>query len=218
VGFVNNNTNGNSKFNIQFVKIGDPTADVISAPGNPVTGTPPTTDPDTAPWSIPVVFAGENQLPAGVTIESLAKDYQAQVQAEADTPNAGSHWGMQIYYHVGLTISVLIGGVKVVLAKSSIPDVYSLQSPVKITYADLQAFVIALPGGLQLPTTWPNGDPISSSLTLQTFDVNTQTKLFDINVVVNLDWTIIQGSGQTPILVADEVGIEVIRTNGQPII
>lgn len=216
VSFVNNNTSGNSTFNIRFVKIGDPTT-VISASGIS-TGTAPAADTD--PWTILVDFTANP--PANVTMKQLASDYQAQVQAIAASGTAAdnSSWGLQIYYHVGLTVTIQIGGVSVVLGESSIPKTYSLSSPVTVTYADLGIFVSSLPGNLTLPPTWPNGDTISSSLTVQTFTVNTETKLFDINVVFDLNWVIISGSGtsDTPILEAKQVGIEVIRTNGQAII
>lgn len=213
VSFTTENTNGDGGFNIQFVKIGDPTT-VIPAPNNPQTPTKPATGD---PWTADIVFT--TPIDGDVTITDLLDDYQAQVQAVASSGNTDSPWGLQIYFHTGITLTIMIGGVKVVLGQTGLPDQYSLSSPVTVTYQDLSDFVATLPGGLTLPTTWPNGETISSSLTVETFAVNTQTKLFDINVVVDLDWVIIPGAGNNDaaILEADQLGIEVLRTNGQPL-
>lgn len=214
VTFMDDNTNGNKTFAIQFVKIGDPST-VILAPSSPYTGTPPS-DPTSTPWTISVAFT-TGQLPTGVTIANLVSDYQAQVQALATAPNTPSAWGLQIYFQTGITLTILLGSVPVVLGEG-LPSVYSLSSPVTVTYDDLSSFVATLPGNLTLPTQWPNGQPITSSLTVQTFQVNSSTKLFDINVIVNLEWVIIPGANGSNILTASQLGIEVLRTNGQPIV
>jgi hypothetical protein len=146
----------------------------------------------------------------------LPTDYQAEVMALAAAPADASPWGLQIYWVFGFSLSVELGGRTVTLRQLPGAQIYVLPidpaNPPTITYQDLQSFAKTFLGNdFTFPQDWPNGAPIDSSLQLNRFAIDTGNKLLDLDVALNLDWTVFTG------FTIKTVGLALQRTNGSPI-
>lgn len=146
-------------------------------------------------------------------------NYNAEVQAELKTnptPATTSSWGKETYWIVGPTLTVKIGNTEFTLSRNSFAGdgnkIYQLPitegSPITITYNDLNDFVKSLPGGLTLPTNYPNGTAIGASLDIYEFIIDATDKLLSLSISVKLDWNIISG------LTINRLGLSVKKTNG----
>lgn len=150
------------------------------------------------------------------TAEDLAKNYIARVIAKGDgTTTSDSTPGLQIYWDVGLSLIVVVGGHSFTLTKpsGSAGGIYRLpvsrDDPAMITLDDVKAFAGAV--GMSpsdVPTHWPNGDLITGSLKVYKLAVDTTRKLFALDIAFSLQFTPFTG------LTIEEVGLTVVRTDG----
>lgn len=135
------------------------------------------------------------------------------VPAATDLANTTSAWGQETIWAFAPTINITIGSYTFTLSQDSFAGgggIYRLpvskENPAVILYADLKAWASGL--GLTLPSTFPNGDPINSSLFVNELVVNTTKRIFSIDVEANIQWNIIAG------LSVNQLGVAVKRTDG----
>ncbi len=142
------------------------------------------------------------------------KDYLAQVQAKGATAEDNSEWGSEIIWDVEPTLAIKIGGKEFTLTKHSSggDGIYkfpiSKDDPLEITYSDLKDFVAGVSSSLVMPTTFPDGSPITSSLKIYEFVIDTKKKLFNLNIAVEAHWRIFEG------LEVQSFGLVIKRTDG----
>lgn len=116
---------------------------------------------------------------------------------------------------VAPTLTITIGGESFTLTKDTFSTnggLYKLPAsetnPITILYTDLVKFVETLPGGLTLPTEYPNRDKIGASLNIYELVVDTTNGLFNLSISVILDWSVI------PLLTINRLGLVLKRTDG----
>jgi hypothetical protein len=198
---------GNGKFDIQFVSRQNRNAAPVPAPGSPFTVTG--TGTGGAAFTTNVVF------PTEAAAKNFHDNYQAQVRADATDPENDSAWGMQIWWDIGFSITVTIGGTSLTL-KELPSGIYSLPvsvaNPLVVTYADLKTFVANLPGSLAMPTDFPNGKPIAGNLAVTAFAIDTTAKTFEFDFMVNIEWEILKG------LTVNSIGLDIQRSNGSDLL
>jgi hypothetical protein len=158
-------------------------------------------------------------IPPGSTpsAATLADGYIARVIAKApsnSTTIADSAAGLQIYWESDLSLVVTVGSHEFTLTKASTASgIYRLpvsrDAPITITLDDIKSFADTVGiGASKVPTKWPNGDPITGSLNLYKLAVDTDRKLFALDIAFTLNFSPIPG------LTINEVGLSVLRTNG----
>jgi hypothetical protein len=197
--------NATSPFGYQFVKKGSP--GVILIPTAEQTGV--VADSGTTSLTVTFTFADD-------ATASTYADYIAEVQAtDATTPDNDSAWGIERYWVVAPTLTITIGGESFTLTKDTFSTnggLYKLPAsetnPITILYTDLVKFVETLPGGLTLPTEYPNRDKIGASLNIYELVVDTTNGLFNLSISVILDWSVI------PLLTINRLGLVLKRTDG----
>lgn len=191
-------------FSYKFVKKGDPGVIFIPTPSE--TGVP--IDGGTS-CSVTLTFAD------APTANSYA-NYIAEVQTLPGTgsTDTASAWCLERFWVVGPTLTVTIGSSQYTLTKDTFSSgsIYKLPAseanPITILYTDLQNFVASLPGGLTLPSKYPNGSDIGASLNIYEFIIDTGNALFSLSISVVLDWDIIPG------LSINRLGLALKRTDG----
>lgn len=192
-------------FGYRFVQKGNPA--VIYIPTQTETGTP--TDGG-ATMSVTFTFAD------APTTTKYYTDYIAEVQTlNTATPADNSPWCIERYWVVAPTLTITIGSASYTLTRdtfSSNGGLYKLpasaDNPITILYTDMKTFVESLPGGLTLPTTYPNGDTIGASLNIYELIVDTTNGLFSLSISVVLNWAVI------PLLTINKLGLVLKRTDG----
>jgi hypothetical protein len=150
------------------------------------------------------------------TAAELESKYVAQVIARAKdtTTHSDSAPGLQVYWDSNLSLIVQVGSHSFTLTKaSSLSGVYRLPvsrtNPFTITLDDVKSFADAVGvGSNNVPTSWPNGDPITGGLSLYKLAVDTDRKLMALDIAFTLNFTPIPG------LTVQEVGLSVVRTDG----
>lgn len=150
------------------------------------------------------------------TAEELGTNYSAQVIAKGDASHANSPAGLQVYWVIGLSLIVVVGGHSFTLTKptgTGRGGVYRLPvsrtNPFTLTLEDVQEFADALHIGRdKVPTHWPNGAAITSGLSLYKLAVDTDNKLFALDIAFTVEFEPVPG------LTIQEVGLSVLRTDG----
>ncbi|WP_256078624.1 hypothetical protein [Massilia sp. YIM B04103] len=198
--------NGNDKFSIQFVSRNNSGGTPVPAPGQPEGGFPVTATGNS--YSQALTFASPTDA------SNYAAQFQAQVQALADEPNTASNWGLQAWWNVGFSLTITVGSTEITLNQLPGMGVYRLpvskEDPLSVTYADLSKFVETMDSDLKMPTTFPNGAPITASLNITECMVDTinRTFAFDVSATLGKGWEIFPG------LTFNAIGLDIQRTNG----
>lgn len=207
IGWTGPFPSGNGNFAIQFVSRTNSSTTPVPAPSSPANGFPVTgSGTDNATFTQKLTFD------SAATAQQYANQMQVQVQALAEQAADASPWGLQAWTNVGFSITVTIGSTELTLNQIPGGGVYRLpvskSNPLVVTYDDLSDFIKNFSYGLTLPTQFPNGDPISSSLAVSCFAVDTINKTFEFDFMANVQWTIFDG------LTFNALGLDIQRTNG----
>lgn len=172
-------------FKFQFVSKADGSI-------TPVTATMVTTAP----------AVKDSNITATITFESNAtaksmENFIAEVQA---TPLAGntdtaSEWGKERYWIIGPSLTITIGSNSYTLTKDTFAGastkIYKLpvsnENPLTITYDDIKAFAINMGvSESNIPTTYPDGNPIAASLNIYELVVDLGNALFSLSISIEI--------------------------------
>ena len=72
----------------------------------------------------------------------------------------------------------------------------------------MKEFAASLPGSPTLPTTYPNGTPITGSLDISELIIDTGKKLFSLSIAAVIPYEIFPG------LKVEKLGLSIKRTDG----
>lgn len=167
-------------------------------------------DDGTTPYTIEVTRDG-----TAPTAADLASSYIAQVvNKPATDQDSASEPGLQAYWDANMWLTVKVGDHTFTLSRGSASGgIYRLPvskaNPFIITLKDVQDFAQAVGVGREnVPTKWPNGNPITGDLRLYKLAVDTDRKLAALEIAFVLDFEAVPG------LRVEEVGLSVVRTDG----
>ncbi len=130
------------------------------------------------------------------------KDYLGQVKAVPNTAaKAGyteSDFGTESVWLTNPSITIKIGDNTYTLSKdlmAGASSIYRLpiskDDPLLLKYDDLKALANKM--GITLPINYPNGKPITGELQVFEFVVDTDKKLFALDISAKIEWEIFTG-------------------------
>jgi hypothetical protein len=161
------------------------------------------------------------------TAADLASKYTAQVVAIAKdaTKNTNSPPGVQggtastLKWEINPSITIKLGDLVLTLSKSTSGKSgggggrYSLpatpDNPYTISYDAIKTFAGSVGVGSLVPTSWPNGKPISGDLNVSKLAIDTDLGLFELDISIpSINFNPIPG------LTIQSLGLNMLRTDG----
>lgn len=160
----------------------------------------------------------EKEYKAAITIGPTVSDvtkYWLEIQEKATvTGETDSNWGRETVWTMDASLTITIGDKDYTISTAGDggdSTVYKLpvskEDPLQIKYADIKALVKTV-AGIDLPSTFPDGSVITSNVEIYELAIDTDKKLFSLDMSANADFEILPG------FAVKGAGFVVQRTDG----